>query len=58
MAKATPEQMIQETLAKVKNIEAMLKKALEEPAPADDGITLEADSQGGLLAKLKKTIRF
>jgi len=58
MAQATQAQMVQETLRRVKHIESLLESIAAEPAPAEEGITLEADSRGNLLARLKKTIRF
>jgi hypothetical protein len=57
MAQSTQAQMIQETLARVKHIEALLE-AVADTASETEGITLEADSRGGLFAKLKKTIKF
>ena len=58
MAQATQAQMVQETLRRVKRIESLLESLAAEPAPEPEGITLEADSRGNLLARLKKTIRF
>lgn len=57
MAQSTQAQMIQETLARVKHIEALLESAADT-ASETEGIILEADSKGGLFAKLKKTIKF
>ncbi|MFA6666290.1 MAG: hypothetical protein WCT06_06935 [Armatimonadota bacterium] len=58
MAQPTQAQMIQETLSRVKKIEALLESLAAEPASEPEGITLEADSRGNLLARLRKTIRF